>query len=257
MAALPKFDVLAFGSHPDDVELGCGGTLASLVASDYRVGIVDLTRGELGSRGTPDQREEEATHAARILGVERRVNLGIPDGNIKNSKKNRLKVIAELRATRPDILLIPAPDCRHPDHPAGALLIAEAAFQAGLVMVETFDATGAPQEPWRPPHILHYMQSIPFEPTLIVDVSDFWETRNEAVRAFSSQFFTGEESTTGKDNEPETFISNPAFMDWNDARARTFGYRIGATFGEPFLYRHGPIGTDDLVGMLKKDKPFR
>lgn len=257
MASLPKFDVLAFGAHADDVELGCGGTVASLVASDYRVGIVDLTRGELGSRGTPDQREQEAADAARILGVERRINLGIADGNIKNSKKNRLKVISELRSTRPDILLIPAPDCRHPDHPAGARLVIEAVFQAGLIMVETFDGSGEKQEPWRPPHVLHYMQSIPFEPTLVVDVSDFWEARNEAVRAFSSQFHTGIDSDSEKDDEPETFISNPAFMDWNDARARTFGYRIGATFGEAFLYRHGPIGTDDLVNMLKKEKPFR
>ena len=276
---LAKFDVLAFGSHPDDVELGCGGTVASLVASGYRVGIADLTRGELGSRGTPEIREQEAAEAARILGVERRINLGMPDGNIRNSRKNRLSIIAEIRATRPDILLIPAPDCRHPDHPAGARLVAEAAFQSGLLMVETFDATGAQQQPWRPPHILHYMQSIPFEPTLVVDVSDFWATRNEAVRAFASQFHTGEqdgtegtktedESGTAEnlvagapqaaiDHGPETFISNPAFMDWYDARARTYGYRIGAAFGEPFLYRHGPIGTDDLVGMLKKEKPFR
>ena len=123
-------------------------------------------------------------------------------------------------------------------------------------MIETMDATGVLQEPWRPMHILHYMQSIPFEPTLVVDVSDFWATRNEAVRAFASQFHTGS-ADAGSDEEPETFISNPAFMEWYDARARTYGYRIGATFGEPFLYRHGPMGTDDLVGMLAKKKPFR
>ena len=255
MSTLPKFDVLAFGAHADDVELGAGGTMASLSAAGYRVGIVDLTRGELGSRGTPDGREREAAEAARILGVDRRVNLGIPDGNIKNSKKNRLKVIAELRATRPDILLIPAPECRHPDHPAAASLVADAVFQSGLIKIETQDADGHPQEPWRPPHVLHYMQSIFFEPTLVVDVSDFWSTRNEAVKAFSSQFHTGEPDGH-EDDEPQTFISNPAFMDWYDARARTWGYRIGATFGEPFLYRHGPIGTDNLVAMLKKEKPF-
>ena len=258
MSQLPKFDVVAFGSHPDDVELGCGGTLASMVAGGRRVGIVDLTRGELGSRGTPEDREQEAIDAARILGVDRRVNLGIADGNIKNSKKNRLKVIAELRATRPDILLIPAPDCRHPDHPAGARLVIEAVFQAGLISIKTADASGAPQEPWRPPHVLHYMQSIAFEPTLVVDVSSFWATRNEAVRAFATQFHTGNpETDVNTDGTPETFISNPAFMDWYDARARTYGFRIGATFGEPFLYHHGPIGTDDLVGMLRKEKPFR
>ncbi len=256
MSTLPKFDVLAVGSHPDDVELGCGGTIASLVATGCHVGILDLTRGELGSRGTPDFREQEASEAANILGVDRRVNLGIADGNIKNSRKNRLKVIAELRATRPDILLIPAPDCRHPDHPDGARLVADAAFQSGLSMIETITPTGTAQEPWRPAHILHYMQSIAFEPTLVVDVSAFWEKRNEAVRAFRSQFHSGSSEGSSAD-EPETFISNPAFMEWYDARARTYGYRIGATFGEPFLYRHGPIGTDNLVGMLKKEKPFR
>jgi len=256
MSTLPKFDVLAVGSHPDDVELGCGGTIASLVDAGYRVGILDLTRGELGSRGTPDVREQEASEAADILGVERRVNLDIPDGNIKNSKKNRLKVITELRATSPDILLIPAPDCRHPDHPQGARLVADASFQAGLSMMKTFDSSGLVQPTWRPLHILHYMQSIPFEPTLVVDVSAYWAKRNEAVRAFGSQFHTGADNA-GSDDQPETFISNPAFMDWYDARARTYGYRIGATFGEPFLYRHGPIGTDDLVDMLKKEKPFR
>ena len=254
MSTLPKFDVLAFGPHPDDVELGAGGTVASLTAAGYRVGIVDLTRGELSSRGTPETRKQEAIAAADILGVERRVNLDIADGNIRNSKKNRLKVIAELRMTRPDILLLPATDCRHPDHPAGARLVADAAFQAGLVRIETPDAAGNLLEPWRPPHMLHYMQSVPFEPTLVVDVSTFWERRNEAVRAFATQFHTGAEDTSG---DPETFISNPAFMDWYDARARMYGYRIGATFGEPFLYRHGPIGTDDLVAMLKKEKPFR
>lgn len=254
MSALPKFDVLAFAPHPDDVELSAGGTVASMTAGGYRVGIVDLTRGELSSRGTVEQREQEALAAARILGVDRRVNLGITDGNIRNSRKNRLKVIAEIRATRPDILLLPAPECRHPDHPAGARLVADAAFQAGLIKIETTDAEGRVQEPWRPPHLLHYMQSIPFEPTLVVDVSAFWEQRTRAVQAFASQFHTGNPVTT---DEPETFISNPAFMDWYDARSRTYGYRIGATHGEPFLYRHGPIGTDDLVAMLKKEKPFR
>lgn len=254
MADLPKFDVVAFGSHPDDVELGAGGTIAALVAAGYRVGIVDLTRGELGSRGSANQRDHEAQKAAEILGVQRRVNLGMQDGNIKNSRKNRLKVITELRVTRPDILLLPAPECRHPDHPAAAALVADAAFQSGLVKIETTDAAGTSLGPWRPPHMLHYMQSIAFETTFVMDVSDFWETRTKAVQAYSTQFHTGEEDPD--DDEPQTFISTPAFMDWYEARARNYGYRIGATYGEPFLYRHGPFGTDDLVAMLKKEKPF-
>lgn len=255
MNSKSKFDVLAFGSHPDDVELSAGGTLAQMVDDGYRVGIVDLTRGELGSRGTVDIRFDEATDAARILGVSRRINLRIPDGRIKNSPKNRLKVIQELRETRPDMILIPSPDCRHPDHPAGARLICDAVFQSGLTRIVSSDTDGAPQRAWRPHHVLHYMQSIEFEPTLVVDVSNSWTRRNEAVRAYTSQF-SNPDYRPGE-SEPETFVSNPAFKEWFDARAKHFGYRIGAAYGEPFLYRHGPIGTDDLVKMLTKEKPFR
>ncbi|MBT3448057.1 MAG: bacillithiol biosynthesis deacetylase BshB1 [Bacteroidetes Order II. Incertae sedis bacterium] len=255
MSTLPKFDVLAFGSHPDDVELCAGGTLAGMVRQGYRTGIVDLTAGELGSRGTIELRASEAAEAARILGASRRVNLGIPDGQIDNTSDNRLKVIRELRATRPDLILIPAPDCRHPDHPAGARLVADAVFQSGLVKIESFDDEGVQQDVWRPHHVLHYMQSIEFVPTLVVDVSETWADRTRAVQAFSSQVFNPD--YIAETDEPETFISNPAFMQWWEARAKNFGYRIGATYGEPFLYRHGPMGTDDLIGMLKKQKPFR
>jgi len=255
MSALDKYDVVAFGSHPDDVELCAGGTVASMTAQGYRVGIVDLTLGELGSRGTPELRTKEAAAAAAILGVSRRENLNIPDGDIANTPENRLKVIRELRETRPDIILVPAPECRHPDHPAGARLITDAVFQSGLIKIETNDENGAAQEAWRPHHVLHYMQSIAFEPTLVVDVSATWEVRVKAVQAFASQVFNPEYNAG--EGEPETFISNPVFMEWYDARAKMYGYRIGAAYGEPFLYRHGPIGTDDMIAMLKKEKPFR
>ena len=250
-----KFDVLAFGSHPDDVELSAGGTIAKMVEDGYRVGIVDLTRGELGSRGTPELREEEAKEASRLLGALRRVNLRIPDGNIENTPENRLRVIRELRTARPDLILIPAPDCRHPDHPAGARLIIDAVFQSGLSKIETTDEEGEAQSVWRPHHVLHYMQSIEFTPTIVVDVSSTWNVRRKAVEAYASQVFNPNYKP-GAD-EPETFVSNPAFMEWYDARAKQYGYRIGASFGEPFLYHHGPLGTDDLVGMLRKQKPFR
>lgn len=250
-----KFDVLGIGAHPDDVELCAGGTLAKMVEDGYRVGIADLTRGELGSRGSIETRAEEAAKASRILGASRRVNLGIPDGNIENTPENRLKVIAELRETRPDILLIPAPECRHPDHPAGARLALDAVFQSGLTKIETIGEDGAPQAAWRPQHVLHYMQSIEFTPTLVVDISSTWDTKMKAIQAFASQVFNP--SYKPGVDEPETFISNPAFMEWWEARAKHFGYRIGGRFGEPFLYHHGPMGTNDLVGMLKKEKPFR
>ncbi len=250
-----KFDVLAFGSHPDDVELCAGGTIAQMIADGYTVGIVDLTGGELGSRGSVELRAVEAANAAKILGVTRRVNLGLPDGNIENTPENRLKVVRELRFCRPELIFIPAPDCRHPDHPAGARLIIDAVFQSGLSKISSTDEHGALQPTWRPHHVLHYMQSIDFFPTLVVDVTRTWKTRLKAVEAYASQVFNPAYKP-GVD-EPETFISNPAFMEWHNARAKSYGYRIGAEFGEPFLYHQGPIGTNDLVAMLRKERPFR
>ena len=255
MSISNKFDVLAFGAHPDDVELCAGGTIAQMIIDGYKVGIVDLTRGELGSRGTPDLRAKEASNAAKILGATRRVNLGLPDGNIENTLENRLAVVRELRLCQPDIIFIPAPECRHPDHPAGAKLIIDAVFQSGLSKISTSDQHGAEQSAWRPHHVLHYMQSIDFFPTLVVDVSRTWKIRNEAVNAYTSQVFNPTYKPSA--NEPETFISNPAFMEWHEARAKSYGYRIGATFGEPYLYHQGPIGTNDLVSMLRKERPFR
>lgn len=246
--------VLALAAHPDDVELCAGGTMALLKQQGYRTGIVDFTRGELGSRGTPSGREREAAEAARILGLDARHNLGLPDGDIPNTPDARLALIRLVRHHRPHICLINAPDCRHPDHVAAARLAQDALFYAGLAKIET-ELFGEQQEPWRPHHVLHYMQSIPFEPTLVVDVSDVWDTRLAALRAFESQFYNpGYEAA---EDEPETFVSNPAFLDWVEARARTYGYRVGATFGEPFLYRHGPLGVGDLVTALQGRREFR
>lgn len=246
-------DVLALAAHPDDVELCAGGTMCVLADGGYRTGIVDFTRGELGTRGTPEQRMDEAERAASILGLTARENLALPDGDIANTKANQRLVIEAVRRYRPGIVLINAPDDRHPDHPDAARLATDALFYSGLAKVETTNPDGSAQEPWRPHHVLHYMQSIPFEPTLVVDVSAVWERRIAALQAYESQFFN-----PGYDgDEPETFISNPAFFQWVEARARTYGYRIGATYGEPFLYRHGPIGVTDLVRMLDREKPFR
>ena len=247
-------DVLAFGAHPDDVELSAGGTVCTLVDQGYLVGIVDITRGELGSRGTAALRQTEAETAARILGVVARENLSIPDGEIENSAPNRLRVIRVLRKYRPRIILLNAPECRHPDHGNASELVADAAFYSGLSRIE-LESDGTALEPWRPHHVLHYMQSISFEPTVVVDVSSVWERRTKALLAYQSQFHSPEykESTS----EPETFVSNPGFLNWIETRAATYGYRIGASHGEPFLYRHGPIGTDDLVMLLQKDRPYR
>ena len=160
-----------------------------------------------------------------------------------------------VRRYRPHIVLINAPECRHPDHGAAARLAASALFMAGLRRIETFEPDGTPQEPWRPHHVLHYMQAVPFEPTFVVDVTEVWEQRIEALLAFRSQFYNPEYEPA--EDEPETFVSNPEFFRWIEARARSYGYMIGATYGEPFLYRHGPVGVKDLMAVLRHEKPYR
>jgi bacillithiol biosynthesis deacetylase BshB1 len=260
---MPDLDVLALAAHTDDIELCAGGTMCLLADQGYRTGVVDFTRGELGTRGTPEGRMREADAASEIMGLAARENLGLPDGDIQNTKANQTKVIRTIRRYRPRIVLTSAEKVRHPDHGAAAQLSVDALFYAGLAKIETFEDPGSgpgqagmAQEPWRPHHVLHYMQALDFEPTFVVDVTSVWERRMEALLAFESQFFQGD-GDGPEDDEPETYISNPRFLAWVEARARTFGYRIGADYGEPLLYRHGPVGVDDLVAVLSREKPFR
>jgi bacillithiol biosynthesis deacetylase BshB1 len=243
----PPLDVLALAAHPDDVELCAGGTMCLLAEQGYRTGVVDLTRGELGTRGTPEIRAQEAARAAEILGLAVRENLGLPDGDLRNTKENQRAVIRSVRRHRPHIVLLNAPDDRHPDHGDAARLCTDALFYAGLARVETDEDDGTPQAPWRPAHALHYMHAVPFEPTFVVDVSSVWDRRVAALRAFGSQFHTPDADPA---DGPQTFISTPDFFAWVEARARTYGYRIGATYGEPLLYRHGPVGVSDLLATL-------
>jgi len=250
-----ELDVLALAAHPDDVELCAGGTMCLLAKQGYRTGILDFTRGELGSRGTPEGRMQEATNAAEIMNLKARHNLGLPDGGIQNTRTNQKAIMRVVRRYRPRIVLINALDARHPDHSDAAQLSLDALYYGGLRMIETTGPDGDVQEPWRPSHVLHYLQAIDFEPSLVVDVSEVWDDRIDALQAFQSQFFNPDYEP-GED-EPETFISNPEFFEWVEARARNYGYQVGATHGEPFLYRHGPIGTDDLPATLAKDQPFR
>ncbi len=249
----PTLDVLAFAAHPDDVELCAGGTMCLLSEQGYATGVVDLTRGELGTRGTPETRARESARASEIMGLQARENLGLPDGDIQNTRVNQLAVIRMVRRYRPHIVLLNATEDRHPDHGAAAQLCVDALYYAGLAKIETEDV-GEAQEPWRPNHVLHYMHPIPFEPTFVVDVSSVWDRRVEALLAYGSQFAA---SATAADDGPQTFISSPAFFEWVEARAKTYGYRIGATYGEPLLYRHGPVGVSDLVGTLGRELQAR
>lgn len=237
-------DILVFAAHPDDAELNCGGTIASLVTQGRSVGIVDLTQGEMGTRGTTETRKQEAANASDILGVTFRTNLKLGDSKLDNTRENQLKVIEVVRAQRPKICITGAPHDRHPDHGKSTQLCIDALFYAGLKKLETTDDSGAAQQPWRPDHILHYMQDRPFEPDFVFDISDHWETKMKATLAFETQF-----NVIDPGDEPETYISSQKYFKQLEARARYFGHLAGFEFGEPFQYLNGPMG-------LKTAAPF-
>lgn len=233
---MSELDILAFAAHPDDTDLCCGGTLAALVQQDKEVGVIDLTRGEMGSRGTPELRDKEAQEAAKIIGLSVRKNLAFHDTRLQNDRKSRLKIIHAVRKYRPHICLVGAPTDRHPDHGNATQLTLDAIFYSGLIKIETQDDQGNLQAPWRPSHILHYMQDQPFQPDVIFDITDTFETKQKAILAFGSQFNIKE---TG--DEPETYISSSRFFKQVEARARHYGHQIGTTYGEPFKYYNGPL----------------
>lgn len=237
-----KLDILAFAAHPDDTELGCSGTIASHIAKGYKVGVVDFTHGELGTRGTPKIRDEEAKASAKILGLTVRVNLGFQDGFFKNDKEHQLEVIKMIRRYRPEILLVNAPSDRHPDHGRASELSSESWFKAGLKMIETTDG-GEKQQSWRPKAIYHYIQARYIKPDIIVDVSEFWDKKMESINAFKSQFHDPDSK------ELDTFISSPTFIKGVEARAREFGQTIGVEYGEGFTVER-TIGTSNLVNLF-------
>ena len=224
-----KIDLLAFAAHPDDAELGCGGTLLAEAARGRQTGIIDLTLGELGTRGTAESRMQEALDAGRLLGLSVRRNLGLADGFFRNDRESQLLVVQQLRDLRPDVVLCNAPHDRHPDHGRAAQLVAEACFLSGLAKVETTDETGAPQAPWRPRLVYHYIQDRLLTPDFIVDISGHWAAKVEAIRAFRTQFFDPQAT------EPNTYISSPEFLHFLEARAREMGHLGGFEFGEPFI----------------------
>lgn len=246
-----KLDVLAIAAHPDDAELFCAGSLVSLISGGKKAGVLDLTRGEKGTRGTPELRLQEAQKAAKIIGLAVRENANLPDSGIENSTGQREAVIRQVRKYRPDICFIHAGEDRHPDHRNAALLSQDALFYAGLSKLETRDESGELQQPWRPFHILHFMQHLPFDPTLVFDITRTMDIKEKAIRAFASQFNAGDD-----DEGPETFISSPRFFESIRARAREYGRLIGVTYGEPFLYHGGPVPVSDLE-FLFSSKPVR
>lgn len=244
-----KLDVLALAAHPDDTELCCNGILASLIRQNHRVGVLDLTHGEMGTRGTPEQRLQEARRAAEVIGLYVRENLGLPDCHLENTTVHRESIIRTVRRLQPDICLINAPDDRHPDHRNACRLQQDALFYAGLSKLLTHDDDGNEQKPWRPYHILHYMQTWPFTPSLVYDITDTIELKEKSILAFESQFYA-----SGDDDEPQTFVSSKEFFYGLRARARYYGQMIGVEYGEPLLYQSGPLPARNL-DMLFDLKP--
>lgn len=238
-----KLDVLAIGAHPDDVELGCSGTLINEIRKGKKVGIVDLTQGELGTRGTVETRYAEAAEAARIMGIAVRENLKMRDGFFVNDEAHQLQLVQIIRKYRPEIVIGNILEDRHPDHGKAGWLIYDACFLSGLRQVNTKDEAGAAQEKWRPKMLLHYIQDRFFEPDFIMDVSEVWETRMEAVKAYQTQFHSPDSK------EPQTYLSNPDFLDALTARARLLGKRIGVKYGEGFLSKKN-IGLTSLDALV-------
>lgn len=232
-----KLDILAIGAHPDDVELGCGGTLAKEIRNGKTVGILDLTKGELGTRGTDETRREEANDAKDILGVVVRENLEIADGFFLNDKENQLKIVDVIRKYQPDIILSNAPHDRHPDHGKGSDLVNTAIFLSGLPKIENGLAA------WRPKKHFHYIQWLPLEPHFVVDISGFIDTKVEACMAYKTQFFDPNSS------EPQTPISSKNFTDSIRYRAYDLGRLIGTEAGEGFISR-SYIGVNNLDSLI-------
>ena len=240
-----KLDILAFGVHPDDVELSCGGTLLTEKAKGKKVGIIDLTQGELGTRGTAEIRKKEAKDAADILKVDMRENLEMADGFFKNDEDHQLKIISVLRKFQPEIILCNAPADRHPDHGRSADLIYAAAFLSGLAKIETKENSSS-QKPWRSKYVFNYIQDKYFNPDFVVDITNVFEKKIAAVQAYKTQFYNP------ASNEPDTYISSPEFLESILYRSKMFGKLIGVKYGEGFLSKK-MIGINSFDALIQKD----
>lgn len=235
-----QLDILAFGAHPDDVELSCAGTLALSIAQGKTAGIIDLTQGELGTRGDGPTRLKEAEAAGKIIGVQVRENLGMADGFFKNDKEHQLQIIKVIRKYRPQVVFVNAPADRHPDHGRAAQLVMDACFLAGLIKIET-EVDGKSQEAHRPAAIYQYIQFRPLEPDFIVDISGHFDKKIESVKAYASQFHKQ------GSNEPDTVISSEHFFKNIEERASDLGRQIGVRYGEGFL-SPAPLGVKGVFG---------
>ncbi len=232
---IKKTDILIFGAHPDDIELGCGGTILNEIEKGKVVGLVDLTAGELGTRGSAEKRKQESDNASKILGVDFRINLGMKDGFIKNDENSQYEIIKLIRKYQPDIIICNAPDDRHIDHAEASKLVVTASFLSGLVKIITKLANNN-QKPWRPKNVYHYIQWKNLEPTFVVDISKHADKKMEAILSYDSQFYNPNSP------EPETLISSEKFLNSITARSSDFGRLIGVEYAEGFI-------SNKLVGV--------
>jgi len=239
-----KLDILAFGVHPDDVELGCSGTLLAAIAEGKKTGIVDLTRGELGTRGNVETRKAESAKAAKVIGVDVRENLGMADGFFQNDETHQRKVIEMIRKYQPDIILANAFEDRHPDHGRSAKLVADAAFLSGLRKIET-KSEGVSQDIWKPAYVFHYIQDRFIQPSFVVDITAHMDKKMESVLAYGTQFFNPDL------NEPQTYISSSQFLETVKARALMLGKRIGVEYAEGF-YSEKMIGIKSFDALIQQ-----
>jgi bacillithiol biosynthesis deacetylase BshB1 len=241
-----KLDILAIGSHPDDVELGCSGTLIAEINRGKKAGIIDLTQGELGTRGTIETRYQEAADAAKVMGISARENLKMRDGFFRNDEEHQLQLVRILRKYKPEIVIANILEDRHPDHGRGGWLAYDACFFSGLRQVKTTGDDGQEQEKWRPKMLLHYIQDRFYEPDIIVDISHVWEQRMEAIKAYRTQFLPNGST------DPQTYISSPEFMESLTARARSLGKRIGVKYAEGFVSKKN-IGIRNLDALILEE----
>jgi N-acetylglucosamine malate deacetylase 1 len=241
-----KLDILAFGAHPDDVELGCSGTLFIEKLNGKKTGIIDLTQGELGTRGNATIRLQEASEAAKILNIDVRENLKLEDGFFENNKQNQLKVIEVIRKYKPEVILCNAPEDRHPDHGRGAALLYDAAFLSGLKKIETLHE-GIVQDAWRPKYVFNYIQDRLLKADIIIDITNGIQQKIDSIKAYGTQFYN-----PNANEQNETYISTPQFFESVVARAAMFGKMIGVDYAEGFISKKA-IGVQNFSSLVLKD----